>query len=109
VGFDSEKGLVGAGYAYANDVAAVPSLHAAISLLVVQCVWPRRWWLRLLAASYPLAMAFSIVYTAEHYVADVLLGWLYAAASFLAIRWAAATIGRVRRDRRKAIISVASR
>ncbi len=109
VGLDSEKGLVGAGYAYANDVAAVPSLHAAISLLVVLCVWPRRRWARALAASYPLAMAFAIVYTAEHYVADVLLGWIYAVASFVAIRRLAGWLAARRADRRTTIISVPSR
>jgi membrane-associated phospholipid phosphatase len=30
-------------------------------------------------------MAFALVYTAEHYVADVLLGWIYAAAAFWAV------------------------
>lgn len=109
VGLDSEQGLVGAGYAYANDVAAVPSLHAAISLLVVLCAWPRRWWGRALAAAYPLAMAFTIVYTAEHYVADVLLGWIYAVASFAAIRWAALRLEARTSDRRSTIIPAASR
>ena len=84
-------GLVGTGYRYANDVAAVPSLHAALraargaerlaaALVGARCS----------SAAYPLAMAFAIVYTGEHYVADVLLGWLYAVASFAAIRWIAA-------------------
>ena len=31
--------------------------------------------------AYPLAMAFALVYTAEHYVADILLGWGYALAA----------------------------
>jgi membrane-associated phospholipid phosphatase len=30
-------------------------------------------------------MGFSLVYTAEHYVSDVLLGWLYAAGAFAAV------------------------
>jgi len=85
IGVGASDGLVGTGYRYANDVAAVPSLHAALALLVALSVWPRRWWARALVAAYPLAMAFAIVYTGEHYVADVLLGWLYAVASFLAI------------------------
>jgi membrane-associated phospholipid phosphatase len=39
--------------------------------------WPRvrrRW--RPLLGAYALAMAFSLVYSAEHYVFDILLGWL---------------------------------
>lgn len=89
-GVGAETGVVGTGYRYANEVAAVPSLHAALALLVALSVWPRRWWARLLVGAYPLAMAFAIVYTGEHYVADVLLGWLYAVASFAAIRSIAA-------------------
>lgn len=85
-GIGASDGLVGTGYRYANDVAAVPSLHAALALLVAMTVWPRRWWARALVAAYPLAMALAIVYTGEHYVADVLLGWAYAATSFAAIR-----------------------
>ena len=46
----------------------MPSLHAALALLVALTVWPRRWWARALVAAYPLAMAFAIVYTGEHYV-----------------------------------------
>jgi hypothetical protein len=99
IGVGAEQGVVGTGYRYANDVAAVPSLHAALALLVALSVWPRRWWARLLVAAYPLAMAFAIVYTAEHYVADVLLGWIYAVASFAAIRW---TFARVRPARLRA-------
>ncbi len=30
-------------------------------------------------------MSFTLVYTGEHYVADVLLGWIYALATYLAV------------------------
>jgi len=74
----SSGGIVERGYAYANNVAAVPSLHAAFSLLVAITLWPRRRrWLRPIVIAYPLAMAFAVVYTGEHYVSDVLLGWVY--------------------------------
>ena len=60
-----------------NQVAAMPSLHAAIALLVVVFLISRvqhRWrWLLLL---YPLAMSFMLVYYAEHYVVDIIAGWL---------------------------------
>jgi len=85
-GVGAETGLVGTGYRYANDVAAVPSLHAALALLVALSVWPRNGWARVLVGAYPVAMALAIVYTGEHYVADVLLGWAYAAASFIAVQ-----------------------
>ena len=31
-------------------------------------------------------MAFTLVYTAEHYVIDILLGWAFAAAVILALK-----------------------
>ncbi len=72
---------------YANNVAAVPSLHAAFSLLIAITLWPhKRTWLRPLVALYPLAMAVSLVYAGEHYVSDILLGWLYALGAVFAVR-----------------------
>jgi diacylglycerol kinase len=75
-----------------NEVAAMPSLHTAYAMMAVAFFLPmvrRRWWPLLLA--YPLAMTFTLVYTGEHYVADVLVGWLYVAAVFLLVgraeRW----------------------
>ena len=68
-------------------MAAVPSLHTAFALLIAITLWPvapRR--LRPLVALYPLAMGFTLVYTGEHYVFDVLLGWIYTAAAVLAGR-----------------------
>jgi hypothetical protein len=109
LGIGAEQGIVGTGYRYANEVAAVPSLHAALALLVALTVWPRRWWARALVAAYPLAMALAIVYTGEHYVSDVLLGWLYAVVSFAAIRALARRLDARREDRRMTIIPAPSR
>jgi membrane-associated phospholipid phosphatase len=108
-GVGASDGLVGTSYRYANEVAAVPSLHAALALLVALSAWPRRGWARPLVAAYPLAMALAIVYTGEHYVSDVLLGWLYAVASYAAIGWVAARLERRRGEGMRAIIPVASR
>ena len=36
--------------------------------------------------AYVLVMAFTLVYTAEHYVVDILLGWVLAAVVLLVIR-----------------------
>jgi hypothetical protein len=74
----SFEGLWERGSEYSNPVAAVPSLHAAYTLLVTLFLWraaPR--WARFLLALYPPAMAFALVYTAEHYFVDILLGWAY--------------------------------
>lgn len=75
-----------------NLVAAMPSLHTAYAMMAVAFFLPmvrKRWWPLLLA--YPLAMTFTLVYTGEHYVADVLVGWLYVALTFLLVglgeRW----------------------
>jgi membrane-associated phospholipid phosphatase len=77
------------GSQYANDVAAMPSLHAAYSLLVVLFAWTlvpaRLRWLRVPLAVYPLAMAFALIYGAEHYVVDIVAGWAYAVAAFAAV------------------------
>jgi membrane-associated phospholipid phosphatase len=77
------------GQTYANNVAAMPSLHAAFSLLIVMYIWRLvpRWW-RPLLALYPPAMAFSLVYTGEHYVVDCVAGWAYAVATFVAVNLA---------------------
>lgn len=71
------------GTLYANDVAAIPSLHAAYTMLIALFLVDRarsRW--RHLLWLYPAAMAFALVYSGEHYLVDVLLGWVYAAAVF---------------------------
>lgn len=74
----SAGSLIEHGYQYANNVAAVPSLHAAFSLLVAVMLWPRkRKWLRPLVALYPLTMAFALIYAGEHYFSDIVLGWTY--------------------------------
>jgi hypothetical protein len=62
-----------------NNVAAVPSLHAAFPLiacvfLIVAFGWKRAGW----TAIYPLTMWFGVVYLGEHYVFDVILGIGYA-------------------------------
>ncbi len=72
-----------------NPVAALPSLHAAFSLLVVVFFfkWMSTPW-RIFALILPLSMGFALIYFGEHYVTDILLGWLYVgAASYVATRY----------------------
>ena len=71
-----------------NPVAAMPSLHGGIAMLVA--MWtiyrlssPWRW----LALLYPAVMAFALVYYAEHYVIDIIAGWALAAAVMLGVGW----------------------
>lgn len=67
------------GQAAVDLVAAVPSLHAGGTLLFVLFVWRRvRLHWRVVLAAYALFMAIALVYAAEHYVSDILAGWLCA-------------------------------
>jgi PAP2 superfamily protein len=69
----------------ANPVAAVPSLHAAfpfLTFLVLRRAFGAIGWV---AFAYFAFVALTIVYTADHYVIDVLAGVAYAAAAYLAM------------------------
>jgi membrane-associated phospholipid phosphatase len=86
------------GTQYANSVAAVPSLHAAYTLLITLFLWklvPR--WGRVLLFLYPWAMAFALVYTSEHYFVDILLGWVYCVIAFVVVKLAADRLAERRR------------
>jgi membrane-associated phospholipid phosphatase len=66
----------------ANEVAAVPSLHAALPMLIA-LVLVRLVGIRALpAVLYPLLMGFNLVYLGEHYAFDVLAGFAVALAAF---------------------------
>ena len=87
LGGETVNTAVEKGAAYSNPVAAMPSLHAAIPMMLALFFWSRaRWWLRALLATYALAMGVTLVYTGEHYVIDVLVGWAYAGLSLVAMR-----------------------
>jgi membrane-associated phospholipid phosphatase len=62
-----------------NPTAAVPSMHAAITMLVAVFFWRgARPWLRGLLVFYVIAMAVTLVYSGEHYFFDIVVGWIYA-------------------------------
>jgi membrane-associated phospholipid phosphatase len=67
----------------ANTVAAVPSLHAAWPFLIMLFFWSRAGWWRIAMVGYVGFMAISLIYGAEHYAFDILLGWLYATVAFM--------------------------
>ena len=76
------------GQASVNQVASVPSLHSALTMLVALFLWPRvRRSLRPLLLLYPLAMGLTLMATGEHYFFDVLLGWIYAGCVMSAFAW----------------------
>jgi len=67
---------------YANDVAAIPSLHAAYPVMFLLFFWGTAGRaMRVALMLYAVAMAVTLVYTAEHYVVDIVLGWAYAAVT----------------------------
>lgn len=81
------RDLVNSGQVSVNMVAAIPSLHAALSVMIAAFLWSRvqrRW--RPVLLAYVLMMAFTLVYSAEHYVIDIVLGWALAAVVAWMIR-----------------------
>lgn len=86
LGIPTAGAVISHGQARGNALAAIPSLHAAFSLLSVVFFMPRihkRWWPLMLA--YPAAMGFGLVYFGEHYVTDLILGWLLIGAVLIGV------------------------
>lgn len=80
------RGWVDYAGADTNPVAAFPSLHAGIPLVMGLFVWTRWKEARILAAicfGYALLVGFSVVYLGEHWVVDVFGGYGLA----LAVLW----------------------
>jgi membrane-associated phospholipid phosphatase len=69
-----------------NPVAAMPSLHAAFPILCGLILWAEMRWRSWPFQVYTLLILFTIVYTGDHYVVDILAGALLAAASCLLAR-----------------------
>lgn len=71
-----------------NPIAAMPSLHTAISVLMAAALWRVRPALGVAGGVYALAMGFSLIYLGEHYLIDVLAGAaLSIAIAVVAGRW----------------------
>ena len=65
-----------------NDVAAMPSVHAAATALILCAAWQTRW--RLVAAIYAALMALTLMYLGEHYLTDIIAGFMIAFAAWWA-------------------------
>jgi membrane-associated phospholipid phosphatase len=76
--FQGGEGLV-------NLVAAMPSLHAAYPAMMLLFFWRDGVWWRVGLGLYTLAMGFTLVYGGEHFVADVVVGWLWAAIAYVVV------------------------
>ncbi|MCL4405564.1 phosphatase PAP2 family protein [Patescibacteria group bacterium] len=73
-----------------NLTAAVPSLHAALSLLTALFVYKKYPKFALLGFAYALAVCLAVIYLGEHYFFDVVLGIIYAlVVYFVTINWSA--------------------
>ncbi len=87
LGLPRAQALLHAGQGQVNPVAAVPSLHTALAVLL--CLFAfglvRRRWHRALLVAYALAMPLVLVWSGEHYVVDTVLGALYAAGVCLLV------------------------
>jgi hypothetical protein len=82
LGLGHAKRLLDFGQENSNTVAAVPSIHAAHSLLVPLLFWEEASpALRTFSVLYPIAMGATLVVTAEHYVVDVGLGFAFTLAA----------------------------
>ncbi len=81
----------GTGLLLHNPYAAIPSLHAGYAMLMFLFVaaYVRRsrfrWPIIVVAALYPIAMGFAVVYTGNHYVVDLLFGFAFAAGAFVGV------------------------
>ena len=69
-----------------NAVAAMPSLHMALTVVILAAAWAAGRGRRVAAVVYALAMGFALVYGAEHYVVDLLFGALIAGLVWRATR-----------------------
>ena len=75
-----------------NPYAAIPSLHAGYAFLVFLTVAGLvlggrgrfRRTIVALCALYPLVQAFAVVYTGNHYVIDIVIGFAFATGAFVA-------------------------
>ncbi len=65
-----------------NPVAAMPSLHAAYPVMLLLFFWGAGAAVRAGLALYAVAMAFTLVYTGEHFVLDILAGWAMTGAVY---------------------------
>lgn len=83
-----------------NPVAAMPSLHQAITFLLFLFALHYGRKIAIAALIYSLAMGFSLVYTGEHYVIDAIVGCAIATYGYMfAGRWITLTTPVFRRRR----------
>ncbi len=80
----------------ANDVAAIPSLHAAFPVLITLFMFRRFKLYGALFLPYVAGVWFSVIYLGEHYFTDVAIGCLYAVVAFGIVTYRKAIINKVK-------------
>lgn len=104
LGLNHAGRVLAKGQADVNLVAAMPSLHTAFSTLIAMFFFRRvPVWARPLLVLYPLAMGVTLVYTGEHYVVDLLFGYVFAVVIMVGMWfgerwWAARRLRRTQND-----------
>lgn len=73
----------------ASDFGALPSLHAGYTMLLLLFFWNSGRRVRMGLTLLVLAMGASLVYSGEHFVFDILVGWAYAGVCFAGVEWVA--------------------
>ncbi len=76
----------GASVAGTNDVAAMPSLHTALTAVVAMSLWRLNRIAGVVGWLYVAAMGFSLVYLGEHYFTDVIAGVILAIVCWHLVR-----------------------
>ena len=69
-----------------NPHAPMPSLHVALPAAIALWYGLRSFWGRVVLA-YSALIGLVVVFTGEHYIADVAAGYIVAAAIYAAARW----------------------
>jgi membrane-associated phospholipid phosphatase len=82
-GLQSDAYAAGSTAVGQNDVAAMPSLHMAITVAIALFAWKLDRRLGIAGAIYAFAMGFSLVFLGEHYVTDVVAGAVFAAGAWI--------------------------
>jgi hypothetical protein len=71
--------IIELGQGVVNQVAAIPSLHAGMAILISIFFWTRaKLNMKIFLCVYMLGMVFALVYGGEHYIFDAFLGGVYA-------------------------------
>ena len=73
------------GFFSANPVAAMPSLHAALPLLIYLFLCKKFGKWGFLFLPYVIGVWIAVLYLGEHYFVDVLAGAIYAIAAFMVV------------------------